>query len=159
MKRMKDLMFAAVMLIGGVVFFLTGSAPVTADSGSDARPPEVVAATFSSSWCSACKILKPKLAEVIPDFGSQPVEFIEFDYTYGRPKAYRKIAAERGFVDAYDRFEGGTGFTLLIDNDTGEVLDMLTMTYSKNAMRAAITQAVAAASHEGGAPLKNANAQ
>ncbi|MFQ5564597.1 MAG: thioredoxin [Parvularculaceae bacterium] len=154
MKRIKDLLFTAVVVGGGVAFFLTGSAPVTAGSAPDgasagAREPEVVAATFSSAWCTACKILKPKLASVIPDFESAPVEFVEFNYTFGRPREYRDVAAARGFADIYDRFEGGTGFTLLIDADNGEILDMLTMTYSKKAMRAAIGQAVAIASRDG----------
>ncbi len=146
MKRLKDLFFTAIVIIGGILFFMSGSAPVTANSGVSGREPEVVAATFSSSWCSACKILKPKLAKVIPDFESKPIEFIEFDYTLGRPKEYRKVAIEYGFGDAYDRYEGGTGFTLLIDRETGEVIDMLTMSFSKSAMRAAIAQAITVSS-------------
>lgn len=153
MKRMKNALTGAVVAAGAAIFVTTGSAPVTAEpisavSAAKTLKPEVVAATFSSAWCTACKILKPKLAAIIPDFKSAPVEFIEFNYTFGQNKELRDMAAAHGLGAIYDRFEGGTGFTLLVDADTGEILDMLTMSYSKKAMRAAIAQAVAIASRD-----------
>ncbi len=148
MKRLKDLMFPVIVVAGIAIFALSGR---NAKAGSDyqyAGEPEIVAATFSSAWCSACKILKPRLADVIPDFAEQPVKFVEFDFTFGQREEIYEQAAAEGLGDLYPRYKGATGFTLLVDSDTGEIIDMLTINHSKNAMRAAIAQAVALASRD-----------
>ena len=148
MKRLKDLMFPAIVVAGIAIFALSGR---NAAAGSDyqfAGEPEVVAATFSSAWCSSCKILKPRLADVIPDFAEQPVKFVEFDFTFGQREEIYEQAEAEGLGDLYPRYKGATGFTLLIDKETGEIIDMLTINHSKRAMRAAIAQAVALASRD-----------
>ena len=59
-----------------------------------------------------------------------------------------KAEAERYRLgDLYERNKGATGFTLLVDYETGEILDTLTMNFSEDAMRSAIARAVAIASY------------
>ena len=58
-------------------------------------------------------------------------------------------ARAEGLADIYPRFKGATGFTLLVDRDTGEIIDSLTVDYDKSAMRAAIAQALAIAARSG----------
>jgi len=152
MKRIKNFIFPAIILAGLGVFFVTGRMTVVA-SPYEGRP-EVVAATFTSAWCSSCKVLEPKLAAIIPEFAGSPVKFIEFDFTLGSNAEHKAIAAENGLTDVYPRFEGATGYTLLIDRDTGEIIDMLTMSFSKKAMRAAIAQSIAQAVQPVEAPAK-----
>lgn len=136
---------ASILLIAGFAF--VARAPATSASAEGAGEPEIVAATFASAWCSACKVLKPKLAKVIPAFASEPVAFVEFDFTFG-PRDEVKAEAERyGLADLYERNKGATGFTLLIDADTGEIVDTLTMNFSEAAMKSAIARAVAVASY------------
>ncbi len=145
MKRVKTFIFPAVLVIGLAVFALTGR---DAASGADYtldREPEVIAATFSSAWCSSCKILKPRLAEVMPDFADKPVKFVELDFTFGERGDIEDQARAEGLEQIYPRFKGATGFTLLVDRETGEILDSLTVSYDKNAMRSAIAQAIAIA--------------
>lgn len=149
MKRIKQFVFPAVLAVGLAVFALMGRAPATgADYESDA-PPEVIAATFSSAWCASCKVLKPKLAAVIPDFADKPVKFLDLNFTFGDNGGQAKKAADNNFSALYDRFKGATGFTLLIDADTGELIDILTRDHSKAAMRAAIARSLAVAEHKG----------
>ena len=139
-------------------FFMFARSPATsADAAYDGRP-EVVAATFSSSWCSACKILKPKLAKVIPGFAKEPVAFVDFDFTFGPRKELRAEADKFAIGDLYERNKGATGFTLLVDADTGEVIDTLTMNFSEAAMRSAIARAIAIASHTDQPPAAAADA-
>ncbi|WP_428407755.1 thioredoxin domain-containing protein [Hyphococcus sp.] len=145
MKRVKTFIFPAVLVLGLAVFALTGR---NAASGADYmldREPEVIAATFSSAWCSSCKILEPRLAAVMPDFADQPVKFVELDFTFGQGAAVEEKARAEGLAEIYPRFKGATGFTLLVDRDTGEIIDSLTVDYDKNAMRAAIARAIAMA--------------
>lgn len=127
-------------------FFLTGRAPARSVEAAYDGEPEIVAATFASAWCSSCKILKPTLAKVIPGFRGEPVAFIEFDFTFGPNDDIRAEAARYGIEDLYDRNKGATGFTVLVDYDTGEVLDTLTMNFSEGAMKSAIARAVMIAS-------------
>jgi len=95
--------------------------------------------------------LNPRLAEVIPVFAGKPVKFVSLDFTFGRRGDIERQAAAEGLGDIYPRFEGATGFTLLVDPDTGEILDSLTVNHSKQAMRAAITQSLALAAQNGAA--------
>ena len=136
------------MIAGVAVFALTGRTSATSAQYTFEGEPEIVAATFSSAWCSACKILKPRLSEVIPDFSDRPVKFVEFDFTFGQREEIADQAKAEGLDHIYPQFEGATGFTLLIDADTGEIVDTLTINHSKRAMRAAIAQAAALATRD-----------
>lgn len=146
MKR-NDLVFTAALAIGAVAFFLAGRAPVASAATAYEGEPEIVAATFASGWCSSCKILKPRLAKIIPAFNGEPVKFVEYDFTCGQRPDIRAQAVEDGLEEVFDRFAGGTGFTLLYDPETREIVDILTINYSAKAMRAAVGQALAAARH------------
>ena len=146
--KSKDILFAAILLLGVVAFFSYGRGTASnayAESAYEGEP-EIIAATFASAWCTACKVLEPRLAKVIPDFLDKPVKFIELDFTFGKNDGHRTLAEENNFPEVYERFKSGTGFTLLIDSETGKVIDTLTMNHSKDAMRAAIAQAIAVAS-------------
>lgn len=145
MKKLKDYLFPAIVIAGIGLFALSGRTDATGAEYVYDGEPEIVAATFSSAWCSSCKILKPRLADVIPDFSDDPVKFVEFDFTFGQRAEIFEQAKAEGLEDIYPRFKGATGFTLLIDPDTGEIVEMLTIRHSKSAMRAMIAQAVAAA--------------
>jgi hypothetical protein len=109
--------------------------------------PELIAATFSSAWCAACAVLEPKLAKAIPRFRSDPVAFVEFDFTFGPREETRAEAERYGLGALYERNKGATGFTLLVDADTGKIIDTLTMSFSEGAIRSAIARALAIASH------------
>ena len=145
MKKLKDYLFPAIVIAGIGLFALSGRTDATGADYVYEGEPEIIAATFSSAWCSSCKILKPRLADVIPEFADDPVKFVEFDFTFGQRADIAEQAEQEGLEDVYPRFKGATGFTLLVDADTGEIIDMLTIRHSKNAMRAVIAQAVATA--------------
>lgn len=151
-EYMKNPIFFVIIAAGLLAFYYTARTPAeSADALYDGEP-EIVAATFASAWCSSCKILKPRLAAVIPEFSDIPVSFVELDFTFGEQDYIREIAEREGFEEIYDRFKGATGFTLLIDPETGEIVDTLTMNHSRKALRAAIAQAIAVATQ----PLEQA---
>lgn len=146
---MKSRQIAAYALAAAFIgaFFMFARTPATSADAPSAGKPEIVAATFASSWCSACKVLKPKLAKVIPGFANDPVAFVEFDFTFGPRDETRAEADKYGIGDLYERNKGATGFTVLVDYDSGEILDTLTMNFSENAMKSAIARAIEIASH------------
>ena len=145
-KRLKNYIFPIVLVAGVAIFAFSGRNAATGAEYTYEGKPEVVAATFSSAWCSSCKILEPRLADVIPGFKNKPVKFVKLDFTLGQRDEIEDQARAEGLDDIYPRFKGATGFTLLVDNDTGEIIDMLTIGHSKAAMRAAIAQSIALAS-------------
>ncbi len=148
LARLKKYIFPFVLIGGIAIFAVTGRETASGAEYTLEGVPEIIAATFSSAWCSSCKILKPRLAEVIPDFADKPVKFVEFDFTLGQRDEIQKQAEAEGLADIYPRFKGATGFTLLVDNDTGEIIDMLTISHSKPAMRAAIAQSISLAQRD-----------
>lgn len=146
MKLRKAAPFAAsILLIAGFAF--VARAPAQNVGAPGAGEPEFVAATFASAWCSSCKVLKPKLAKIIPAFATEPVAFVEFDFTFGPGDEVKAEAERYGLADIYERNKGATGFTLLVDADTGEIVDTLTMNFSEGAMKSAIARAVAVAAY------------
>jgi thiol-disulfide isomerase/thioredoxin len=146
---MKPRQIASIAVVAALVagFALFGRTPATSAEAAFDGKPEIIAATFASSWCSSCKVLKPKLAKVIPGFSGEPVKFVEFDFTFGPRAELKEEADEYGLGELYARYKGATGFTVLVDADTGEVIDTLTMNFSAAAMRSAIARAIAIASH------------
>jgi len=143
--NLKSWIFPAIVAAGVAVFAFAGRSTASDAEYTLNRKPEVVAVTFASDWCSSCKILEPRLAEVIPDFAGQPVKFVELDFTFGQRKALEAKAKAEGLEDIYPQFKGATGFTLLVDTDTHEIIDSLTISHSPKAMRAALAQALAVA--------------
>lgn len=152
MRRLKKLLFPAIILAGVAAFAFSGRTAATGADYTFKGEPKVVAATFSSAWCASCKILKPRLADIIPEFADKPVKFVELDFTFGQRKEIEAQAESEGLGAAYPRFKGATGFTLLVDRKTGAVIDYLTISHSKAAMRAALARAIAVAEHDGAAP-------
>ena len=149
MKRLKNMIFPAVVFVGIAIFAFTGRTSATDAPYTFEGQPEIVAATFASAWCSSCKILEPRLAKIIPGFANQPVKFVELDFTFGQRDELEDQARAEGLSEVYPRFKGATGFTLLVDRESGEIIDMLTIDHSDKAMRAAIAQAIAVAKRNG----------
>ena len=148
--RLKHAIFPVIAALMIGAYALTGrSADLEPDYVYDG-PPEIVAATFYATWCSPCRVMEPRLAEVAPSFADKPVKFVKLDFTFGERKELEDLAGREGLAGPYRQFAGATGFTLLVDRETGEIIDMLTMDHSARAMRAAIAQSIAIASRSGG---------
>lgn len=146
MKNFKNLLYITVLALGVGGFALFGRTGAAEAEYVLAEDPEIIAATFSSAWCSSCKILEPRLRAVAPTFADEPVKFVKLDFSLGQRGAVEEKANREKLGEIYPQFKGATGFTLIVDADTGEIIDTLTIRHSKKAMRAAIAQAVAKAS-------------
>ena len=141
LKR-QSIVLVCLVMAGLAAFALAGRGRATSAEYALDREPEVIAATFASAWCTACKILEPKLAKAIPSFADKPVKFVEYDFTFGETEEVRDAALADGFGPVFDRYAKATGFTVLYDPQTEEVLDVLTAGHSTGAMRAAIARAL-----------------
>ncbi|MBY0422063.1 MAG: hypothetical protein K2Q06_07140 [Parvularculaceae bacterium] len=144
MNRKQAALAAAAVIIPAMAVFGVQSRTPDVDAPS-AGAPEIIAASFVSAWCASCKILEPRLAKVIPEFRGAPVKFEALDFTFGPRPELAQQAADDGYSLVYARFAGATGFTLLIDPDTGDVVDRLTMSDTETSMRERIAAAIARA--------------
>lgn len=134
--------FAAAVVIAVAVKAPT---PVVAQAAQGA--PQLIAASFTSAWCSACRILEPRLAKAMPAFKDKAIEFVEFDFTFGETEALAALAASHGLTRLYEANKGATGFTVLVDAGSGEIVDTLTMNFSEPDIERAVVRALAIASH------------
>lgn len=130
--------FAAALAVKG---------PTPVVSQGSAGAPRLLAASFTSAFCPACRILEPRLAAVMGDFKGEPVEFVEFDFTFGETEALAARAAALGLGRLYEANKGATGFTVLVDARSGAIIDTLTMNFAEKDISRAIRNALAITSY------------
>ncbi len=137
---MRALVAAAVVLAAVAVW---PSGWSTAEPTQDRR---LVAAMFYSNFCASCRILDPKIEAVKPDFDGRPVDFVKFNQTFSafNTSSLRELAHEHGVPTVFEEYRGATGFMLLVEPETERVVAMITMSYSRDEIRAAIDRALAA---------------
>lgn len=135
------LVAAAVLLVPTAAVVSVKMRTPQVDAAFDGTP-EIIAASFVSAWCASCKILEPRLAKAMPAFAEAPVKFEALDFTFGATPELAERAAADGYAVVYARYAGATGFTLLIDRQSGEVLDKLTMSDTEQSIRARIGAAL-----------------
>lgn len=116
--------------------------PPTAEAETRADEPRLVAALFRSNWCGPCKVLEPRYEAVMTDYAEAPLERVRFDSSFGRRGALTQRAREEGVSEVYEATAGSTGFVLLIDRETGDVLARISMDFSDADIRGALDHAI-----------------
>ncbi|MFN3959495.1 MAG: hypothetical protein ACK4NP_06235 [Parvularculaceae bacterium] len=144
-KRRGFLVAAGFAAAFAVALAVKGPTPVVSQGSAGA--PRLIAASFTSAFCPACRILAPRLAAVMGDFKGEPVEFVEFDFTFGETQALAARAAALGLERLYEANKGATGFTVLVDARSGAVVDTLTMNFAERDISRAIRNALAITSY------------
>ncbi|MFK7838756.1 MAG: thioredoxin domain-containing protein [Bdellovibrionales bacterium] len=90
--------------------------------------PATKAVQFHADWCGACKILAPKMEEVMNNLDEDTkakFALVKFDLTDDTTKAAsKKTAMENDVTSAFPAGDGKppTGVIKLIDSKTGDVL-------------------------------------
>jgi len=148
MAKRGPLVLLALFAVAAIIAARPFAAGASSDVVQDAHgAPQMIVATFSSAFCPSCAVLKPRLARVAPRFAGAPVAFVEFDYTIADEKTLSARAEALGIAPVYAAAAGATGYAVLIDAESGLVLDTLTRNFSEKAMEAAIARALAIASY------------
>jgi thiol-disulfide isomerase/thioredoxin len=120
---------------------LVAVSPVRA--AEPAKDPQVIGLLFYADWCGSCKVLEPKLETVKEGLTGEPITFTRVDMTDDATKAYsERYARWIGLGSIYEEHAPGTGFMLLVDAESKEVLGRLTRVQSEDELRASILAAV-----------------
>jgi len=107
-------------------------------------PVESFGLMFHSDTCGSCEVLNPKIDAVKPDFEEENILFVTFDHTDASTRNQAKLMAEAlGLTPVFEAQRKASGFFLVVDADSGEVLVRLDKTSGPEEIREAFQQAVA----------------
>ena len=123
MKARAGILIVALLVTSiSVVWAQTGGA-----KSETAEGPRVIAVKFHADWCGFCKAMGSAFEELQAKFDTQPVLYITLDHTreFNR-KQSKYMAHSLGLSKVWAEHGGKTGFVLLINGTTLEVISMLT---------------------------------
>ena len=107
---------------------------------------EVYAVKFHADWCGSCKVIAPSFEGLQEKFDTLPVLYITLDHTREHNRQQAEYLAQGLGLDEVIKEKGGkTGFILLIDAETKEVLGTLNREHNLKVMGASLQEAVATA--------------
>lgn len=147
--------FLPAMLVLVLTFAATGIGPAQDTTtnpcgpmdGTGADTPMIIAVKFHADWCGYCKTMGPVFEELQAKFDREPVLYVTFDQTREFNRKQAKYLAHAMDLDSVWKENGGkTGFILLIDTKTHEVVQRLSHEQTIKQMGTAIQEAVKAAS-------------
>jgi thiol-disulfide isomerase/thioredoxin len=140
---MEVLMKGKAFLIVAVIFLLLASTAIAQDQNKPIETPRVIAVKFHADWCGSCKAMGSTFEELQAKFDTLPVLYVVLDQTrdFNR-KQSAFLAHSLGLDDVWVEYGGKTGFILLIDGSTKEVITKLTHRQSLKEMGAMITETI-----------------
>lgn len=115
---------------------------------ADTKKPEVYAVMYYADWCGSCKTLDPKIesAKAKHQLSAKDVLFLKLDFTDDEDVYQSELLVDALELEAsYAKYGGKTGFMLLIDADSKQVLTRLTKQLSVSDITERINAALAKA--------------
>ncbi len=129
------------------LFLIFALSPQLVAAESD--KPEVYGILFYADWCGSCKILDPAIqkARGQSDLDNEPVLFLRLDLTDATRRYQAGLMANAlGLGEFFDRNAGATGFLLLVDAESGEIIKRLTKTMDAKSITEEVRSAIEQAS-------------
>jgi len=103
--------------------------------GNTMQPtPDVYVMMFSADWCGPCRIVEPRLNEVLLNLRDPGIEYVNINISRGNGDLNAHTVFDRGLVSQYNTWLGITGFAAIIDGDTKRTLGCVNMTYDAQSM-------------------------
>lgn len=124
-----------------------GSATQAEPGAAAVATPKIIAIKFHADWCGYCKAMGGVYEEMQAKFDQQPVLWITLDQTRenGR-KQSEYLARALNMSDIWAENGGKTGFILLVNAESREVVGKLTHEQTLKEMGAQLVEAVDKAS-------------
>lgn len=107
----------------------------------------IIALKFHADWCGSCKAMGPVFTDLANKFDTEPVLFVTLDQTTQSSRRQALFLAQALGLDKVWAEDGGkTGFILLVNAKSMEVLARLTKDQDIKAMGGELTKALATVS-------------
>lgn len=116
--------------------------PTEVRTDAKARKPKVLIVSFHADWCSVCQALGPKMKEVFPEIKKDPYLLVKLDLTDRESNQAEYMLASLGLSKIWEQYGRKTGFALVIDTQTKEVLHTLNASENPEEMVAEIRSAI-----------------
>ncbi|MGF1657097.1 MAG: hypothetical protein ACFCU3_08985 [Verrucomicrobiales bacterium] len=114
-------------------------------AAEQAQKPQVIGLMLYSDTCASCQVLDPKIEAAKADFKDQALLFATLDHSNDGSKQQASLLAHAlGLGELYKAQEKASGFMLLVNAESGEVLATLTRDMSDEDIKAAFTKALEA---------------
>lgn len=138
---------ATTLVITGLAFAQqpghSGPQQTEAIADAKARAPEVLVVAFHADWCAKCQTLGPKMMKsVFPAIKGEPYLLVKLDFTDPDSNQAEYMLSELGLGNLWEQYGRKTGFALVIDAQTKEVLHTLNASENAEAMVADIRSAI-----------------
>ena len=113
----------------------------SSETSSDLK---VIGVLMHADWCPDCKLLAPKMEQVQRGFSDQGILFMEFDMTddYALSQS-QKFAKLLGLSDLFKAYAGRTGYVVLLNAQTHEILGTLRFDHSEEELQQLVATALA----------------
>jgi len=119
------------------------AAEADATESPEVAGPKVIAVKFHADWCGYCKAMGDVYEEMQAKFDRQPVLWITLDQTREHDRKQSEyLAHAMGMKDIWAEHGGKTGFILLVNAETGQVVEKLTHEQTLKQMGAKLAAAV-----------------
>ncbi len=129
-----------ILFVLTAIFALIG---IPALQAMEPAQPKVVGLMFYSDTCASCKILDPKIQTVKKDYVAKPILFATLDHSNEGSKNQAALLADSlGLGKVYAAQEKASGFLLLVNPKSGEIITKLTRDMSEDEIKAAFDQAL-----------------
>lgn len=133
-----------ILLMLGLIATFIMPASVNAETKA---ANSLYAVAFHADWCGSCKVLGPNVikARGKADLDNKNVLFVKLDLTNAATRHQASLMASAlNISDFYKENAGKTGFVLLVNAQTGEIVGKLTKDQDSNAITAMINEKIAA---------------
>lgn len=132
----------ALLLSTGAIATYAGADGYGQHSAGEApRSPNVIALLHHADWCGTCERMAPALKEAKKRTEDKPVLYVKLDYTNdttATQSEYMLSALDLG--DVFKEHGKKTGFVLLVDASSKEVVDRITGDMNAAAIAGTITR-------------------
>ena len=131
-----------LMTLGLLMTFLM---PIQAQA--EMGKPALYAISFHADWCGSCKMIGPQMikARGKADLDNKDILFVKLDLTDGAKRHQSGLMAQAlGIGDFYKDNNGKTGFVLLVDAKSGEMVGKITKEHDANAIISTLNDKISA---------------
>jgi len=137
-----------IRLLTVITLTLALLAPLAPLANAIEQKPEVLGVLFYADWCGSCKVLDPiiKKARGKADLDNDAILFVRLDLTDATQRHQSALMAHTlGLSDFYNKNGGATGFMLLVNAETKEVITRLTKNMNATEITKQVRNAIALA--------------